>query len=68
MSELFDDFSKSKNAKLKNLVLKVKKISDELIENYVETEFKESYFKSHLSTAKNIDRYEIKNIRFMKDF
>ena len=68
VSELFDDFSKSKNAKLKNLVLKVKKISDELIENYVETEFKESYLKSHLSTAKNIDRYEIKNIRFMKDF
>jgi hypothetical protein len=25
VSELFDDFSKSKNAKLKNLVLKVKK-------------------------------------------
>ena len=68
VSELFDDFSKSKNAKLKNLVLKVKKISDELIENYVETEFKESYLKSHLSTAKNIDRDELKNIRFMKDF
>jgi hypothetical protein len=68
VSELFDDFSKSKNAKLKNLVLKVKKISDELVENYVETEFKESYLKSHLSTAKNIDRDEIKNIRFMKDF
>ena len=68
VSELFDDFSKSKNAKLKNLVFKVKKISDELVENYVETEFKESYLKSHLSTAKNIDRYEIKNIRFMKDF
>ena len=68
VSELFDDFSKSKNAKLKNLVLKVKKISDELVEYYVETEFKESYLKSHLSTAKNIDRDEIKNIRFMKDF
>ena len=68
MSELFDDFYKSKNAKLKNLVLKVKKISDELVENYVETEFKESYLKSHLSTAKNINRDEIKNIRFMKDF
>ena len=68
VSELFDDFSKSKNAKLKNLVFKVKNISGELVENYVETEFKESYLKSHLSTAKNIDRYEIKNIRFMKDF
>ena len=68
VSELFDDFSKSKNAKLKNLVLKVKIISDELVENYVETEFKESYLKSHLSTAKNIDRNEIKNIRFMKNF
>jgi len=68
MSELFDDFSKSKNAKLKNLVLKVKKISDELVENYVETEFKESYLKSHLSTAKNIDRDEMKNIKFMKNF
>jgi len=68
VSELFDDFSKSKNAKLKNLVLKVKKISDELVEDYVETEFKESYLKSHLSTAKNINRDEIKNIRFMKDF
>jgi len=68
MSELFDDFSKSKNAKLKNLVLKVKKISDELVENYVGTEFKESYLKSHLSTAKNIDRDEMKNIKFMKNF
>ena len=68
VSELFDDFSKSKNAKLKNLVLKVKIISDELVENYVETEFKESYLKSHLSTTKNIDRDEIKNIRFMKNF
>ena len=68
MSELFDDFSKSKNAKLKNLVLKVKKISDELVENYVETEFKESYLKSHLRTAKNIDRDEMKNIKFMKNF
>ena len=67
-SELFEDFSKSKNVKLKNLVFKVKKISDELVENYVETEFKESYLKSHLSTAKNINRDEIKNIRFMKDF
>ena len=65
---LFDDFSKSKNAKLKNLVLKVKKISDELVENYVETEFKESYLKSHLRTAKNIDRDEMKNIKFMKNF
>ena len=68
VSELFDDFSKSKNAKLKNLVLKVKKISDELVEDYVETDFKESYLKSHLSTAKNINRDEIKNIRFMKNF
>ena len=68
MSELFDDFSKSKNAKLKNLVLQVKKISDELVEAYVETEFKNNYLNSHLSTAKNIDRVEIKNIRFMKDF
>lgn len=68
VSELFDDFSKSKNAKLKNLVLKVKKLSDELVENYVETEFKESYLKSHLSTAKNIDRDEMKNIKFMKNF
>ena len=68
VSELYDDFSKSKNAKLKNLVLKVKKLSDELVENYVETEFKESYLKSHLSTAKNIDRDEMKNIRFMKNF
>ena len=40
VSELFDDFSKSKNAKLKNLVYKVKKISDELVENYVETRLK----------------------------
>lgn len=68
LSELFDDFSKSKNTKLKNLVLKVKIISDELVENYVESEFKESYLKSHLSTTKNIDRDEIKNIRFMKNF
>jgi hypothetical protein len=68
VSELFDDFSKSKNAKLKNLIFKVKKISDELVETYVETEFKESYLNSHLSTTKNIDREELKNIRFMKDF
>jgi len=68
VSELYDDFSKSKNAKLKNLVLKVKKLSDELVENYVETEFKESYLKSHLSTAKNIDRDEMKNIKVMKNF
>jgi len=68
LSELFDDFYKSKNVKLKNLVTKVKKLSDELVENYVETEFKESYLKSHLSTAKNIDREELKNIRFMKNF
>jgi len=68
LSELFDDFSKSKNAKLKNLVLKVKKLSDELVENYVETEFKDSYLKSHLSSVKNIDRDDIKNIRFMRDF
>jgi len=68
VSELFDDFSKSKNTKLKNLVFKVKKLSDELVEAYVETEFKESYLKSHLSTAKNIDRDEMKNIRFMKNF
>ena len=68
LSELFDDFSKSKNAKLKSLVLKVKKLSDELVENYVETEFKDSYLKSHLSTVKNIERDDIKNIRFMRDF
>jgi len=66
--ELYDDFKNSKNSKLRKLVFKVKKISDELVEKYVETGFKESYLKSHISTVKNIDRVEMKNIRFMKDF
>ena len=46
----------------------MKKLSDELVEAYVETEFKESYLNSHLSTTKNLDRDELKNIKFMKNF
>jgi hypothetical protein len=68
VSELFDDFSKSKNSKVKKLVFKVNKLSDELVDTYVETEFKESYLNSHLSTTKNLDRDELKNIKFMKNF
>jgi len=68
MSELFDDFKNSKNLKIKKLVLDTKKLSDEILENYVDSEFKLSYLNSHFSSAKNIDKNEMKNIIFMKDF
>jgi len=67
MSELFDDFKNSKNLKIKKLVLDTKKLSDEILENYVDSEFKLSYLNSHFSSAKNIDKNEMKNIIFMKD-
>jgi hypothetical protein len=68
VSELFEDFKNSKNSKLKKLVIATKTISDEVVKRYVDEEYKESYLNSHLSTAKNIGRNELKNIRFMKDF
>ena len=68
MSELFDDFKNSKNLKIKKLVLDTKKLSDEILENYVDSEFKLSFLNSHFSSAKNIDKNEMKNIIFLKDF
>lgn len=68
ITELFDDFKNSKNIKLKKLVSTTKSLSDEIVENYVDSEFKLSYQKKYASTSKNIDRNEMKNIRFLKNF
>ena len=67
ISELFDDFKESKNTKLKNLVISVKKLSDEIVENYVEADFKERYLSSHYSSTKNFNKQEMQNIRFLKN-
>jgi hypothetical protein len=68
ITELFDDFKNSKNIKLKKLVSMTKSLSDEIVECYVESEFKMSYQKKYTSTSKNIDRNEMRNIRFLKNF
>ena len=68
ITELFDDFKNSKNIKLKKLVSITKSLSDEIVECYVDSEFKLSYQKKYASTSKNIDRNEMKNIRFLKNF
>ena len=68
ITELFDDFKNTKNSKLKDLVLKVKNLSNEIVEIYVDSEFKKSYLESYSSKVKKIDRYDLKGIRFMKDF
>jgi CRISPR/Cas system CSM-associated protein Csm4 (group 5 of RAMP superfamily) len=67
ISELFDDFKESKNTKLKNIVISVKKLSDEIVENYVDKEFKERYLASYHSSTKNFDKDEMQNIRFLND-
>ena len=66
--ELYEDFKNSKNSKLKKLVFNAINLSNKLTEIYVDLEFKESYLKAHTSSSKNIEREEMKSIRFMKDF
>ena len=66
--ELYEDIKNSKNSKLKKLVFNAINLSNKLTEIYVDIEFKESYLKAHTSSSKNIEREEMKSIRFMKDF
>jgi hypothetical protein len=66
--ELYEDFKNSKNSNLKKLVFNAKNLSIKLTETYVDSEFKKSYLKAHTCSSKNIDREEMKSIRFMKDF
>jgi hypothetical protein len=68
MSELFDDFKNSKNIKLKNLVTITKNLSDEIVECFVDSEFKLNYRQKYASSSKDIDRTEMRNIRFVKSF
>jgi len=68
ITELFDDFKNSKNIKLKKLVSITKSLSDEIVECYVDSEFNLIYQKKYAITTKNIDRNEMKNIRFLKNF
>lgn len=67
ITELFDDFKNSKNSKLRNCVISIKKLSDDILENYVNEEFKKRYLDSHQSSTKNFNKNEMKNIRFLKD-
>jgi hypothetical protein len=64
ITELFDDFKSSKNSKLRNFVISIKKLSDHIVENYVNEEFKTRYIDSHQSSTKNFDKNEMQNIRF----
>jgi len=68
ITELFDDFKSSKNSKLRNSVISIKKLSDDIVENYVNEEFKKRYLDSHQSSTKIFDKNEMQNIRFLKDF
>jgi hypothetical protein len=67
VTELFDDFKSSKNSKLRNFVISIKKLSDDIVENYVSEEFKKRYLDSHQSSTKIFDKNEMQNIRFLKD-
>ena len=68
ITELFDDFKSSKNSKLRNYVISIKKLSDDIVENYVNEEFKKRYLDSHQSSTKIFDKNEMQNIIFLKDF
>jgi len=68
VTELFDDFKSSKNSKLRNSVISIKKLSDDIVENYVNEEFKKRYLDSYQSSTKIFDKNEMQNIRFLKDF
>ena len=68
ITELFDDFKSSKNSKLRNFVISIKKLSDDIVENYVNEEFKKRYLDSHQSSTKFFDKNEMQNIRFLKYF
>jgi hypothetical protein len=68
ISELFDDFKNSKNIKLKSLVTITKNLSDEIVECFVDSEFKLNYRQKYASSSKDIDRTEMRNIRFVKSF
>ena len=68
INELYDDFKNSKNYKLRKLVLNTKILSEEIIDIYVDLDFKLTYLKTHCSPNKDLNRDEIKNMRFFKDF
>ena len=45
-------------------MISIKKLSDHIVENYVNEEFKTRYIDSHQSSTKNFDKNEMQNIRF----
>lgn len=67
VSELYEDFKNSKNSKLKKLVIVAKSISDEVVENYVDVDYKKEYLRTYLCTGKGIDKLEMKTIIYLRN-
>lgn len=66
VSELYEDFKNSKNSKLKKLVIATKSISDEVVEDYVDVDYKKEYLKTYLCTSKEINKLEMKTIIYLR--
>ena len=65
--ELFEDFKNSKNSKLKKLVITTKNISDEVVDRYVDSEYKSKYLKTYSCSCKDINKREMKAIIYLRN-